>query len=145
MDEMSAALGLAQIENIDFLIKKRKELAGWYENALAPYSGIIQTPRTAPEATNTWFVYVIALRNKKADRDKVMAKLQKRGIHTKPYLPSIHLFDFYRKLGHKTGEYPISEDVSDRTVALPFYIGLTKKDVANIAKIVHDVVSHYEI
>ena len=74
-----------------------------------------------------------------------MAKLQKRGIHTKPYLPSIHLFDFYRKLGHKTGEYPISEDVSDRTVALPFYIGLTKKDVANIAKIVHDVVSHYEI
>ena len=89
-------------------------------------------------------MYVIALKNRRVDRDKTIENLKKRGVHAKPYLPSIHLFSFYRDFGHKRGEYPISEDVSNRTLALPFYIGLTRKDVANIAKIVHDVISSYE-
>lgn len=141
MGEMSAALGLAQIENIKFLIKKRQELAGWYEKALAPYRDTIQTPQTAKDSTNTWFVYVIALKARGVNRDTVIEDLKKRGVHAKPYLPSIHLFEFYRAFGHKPGDYPICEDASSSTLALPFYIGLTQRDVANIAKIVHDVIS----
>jgi perosamine synthetase len=144
LPEMNAALGLAQIENINFLIKKRQELARWYSEALEPLSGLIDVPVTAKGATHTWFVYVVALKNKKLNRDALIKALEKRGVHTKPYLPSIHLFNFYRKMGHRKGECPVSEGVSARTIALPFYIGLTKTDVAQIAKILKNVITPHE-
>ena len=144
LNEMSAALGLAQIENIGFLVRKRQELARWYGEALAPLSGLVDMPRVGANATHTWFVYVVALKDPAIDRNAVIDTLKKRGVHTKPYLPSIHLFDFYRKLGHREGEFPISESLSQRAIALPFYIGLTKRDVAQIAKILKDVIISYE-
>lgn len=145
MNEMSAALGLAQIEKIDFLIKKRREVAALYENALRPLARVIALPYTAPGNTHTWFVYVIRLLNPRISRDKVLEDLARRGVYGKPYLPSIHLFEFYRKrFGFKRGDYPVSERVSKSTFALPFYIGLTKKDTARIASIVKNVITHHE-
>lgn len=132
MDELSAAVGLAQVENLTTLIKKRQELAKWYSEALKPLSDTIEVPYTAPGNTHTWFVYVIRLKNPSVDRDEVILKLKKLGVHCKPYLPSIHTFEFYKKMGFKEGDYPISEAASKSTLALPFYIGLTKKDLASI-------------
>lgn len=144
MDEMSAALGLAQLENIRFLIEKRREVARMYEKALAPLAHLLQIPVIGEGATHTWFVYVVALKNPRIKRDAVIEALKKRGVHSKPYLPSIHLFKFYKELGHRAGELPVSESVSKRTLALPFYIGLTKKDIASIVKTLHEVLSSYE-
>ncbi|MBI2612549.1 DegT/DnrJ/EryC1/StrS family aminotransferase [Candidatus Kaiserbacteria bacterium] len=142
LDEMSAALGLAQLENIRFLIRKRKELAHTYAEALAPLSDLLELPTPAKNATHTWFVYVVALKDKRVDRNRLIETLKKRGVHAKPYLPSIHLFEFYRSRGHRAGECPISEDVSGKTLALPFYLGLTKRDVAYIAKILKDALTN---
>jgi perosamine synthetase len=144
LDEMSSALGLAQIENIRFLMKKRLELAKWYREAFAACD-LIELPYTAPGSTNTYFVYVVRIRNKAISRDGVIEALGKRGIASKQYLPSIHLFDFYRKqFGYKRGDYPVSEGVSDSTLALPFYIGLTKKDTTHIAKTLEEILRAYE-
>lgn len=130
MDEMSAALGISQLGKIDFLIDKRREVAGWYSELFSPYKDVIQLPQTAEFNTHTWFVYVVTLRNNNLERDKVIRALLKEEIHTKPYLPSIHLFDFYkRRFGYKKGDFPISEQVSDTSIALPFYVGLTREDV----------------
>lgn len=144
MDELSAALGLAQVENIDFLIKKRQELAKWYAQALKPLSGLITTPYTAPTSTNTWFVYVVRLKNPALNRDRIIEDLAKVGVHSKPYLPSIHTFQFYRDMGYKEGQYPVSEAASRSTLALPFYIGLTKKDLKDIAVRFKKVIEKHE-
>ena len=144
LDEMNAAVGVAQLENIDFLIKKRQELAARYSKALLPLAEHIVLPYTAPGSTHTWFVYVVLLRNRKLNRDKVIMDLAKAGVQCKPYLPSIHLFEFYRKLGHKPGEYPVSESTSERSFALPFYIGLTKKHISHIAQTVSKVIANHE-
>ena len=121
LDEMSAAVGLAQIEKIDWLIKKRRE-----------YSDLIQVPKIAKGNAHTWFVYVIKFRNKKINRDEVINKLVKAGISAKPYLPSIHLFKFYQDLGFKNGDFRIAESASRYCLALPFYIGLEEKDIKYI-------------
>lgn len=133
MDEMSAALGLAQLEKLDFVIRERRKIAKLYNKYLREYSDLIQVPQTAKDNTHTWFVYVIKFKNKKINRDKIIDKLKKQGIHTKPYLPSIHLFSFYReKFGYKKGDLPISENVSDYCLSLPFYIGLKEGDIKYI-------------
>ena len=143
MDEMSAAVGLAQIENIDFLLRERS-IADWYHEFLAPHGDLIQTPQTHPHNTHTWQVYVVRIKNRNINRDRVMLDLQKQGIATKPYLPSIHLFSFYRsRFGFKPGDYPISETVSASTLALPFYVGLKRPDIKYISNKVIDAVKKY--
>ncbi len=129
MDEMSAALGLAQLEKLDFMIKERRKIAGLYNKYLSKYDDLIQVPQTAKNNTHTWFVYVVRIKN----RNKIVRKLTKQGISTKPYLPSIHLFSFYKKqFGYKKGDFPVSEDISNNSLALPFYIGLKETDIKYI-------------
>lgn len=135
MDEMSAAVGLAQLEKLDFMIKQRQKIAKLYNKYLLKYNNLIQVPQTAKHNTHTWFVYVVKIRNKKINRDKIIKKLEQQGISTKPYLPSIHLFSFYKKqFGYKKGDFPISEDISNNSLALPFYIGLKEDDIKYITK-----------
>jgi perosamine synthetase len=134
MDEMSAAIGLAQLEKLDFMIQKRIQIAEWYNQAFAGHNRDIQIPAIGKNNNHTWFVYVIKIK-KKTDRNEIIKKLNKIGISTKPYLPSIHLFDFYQKKYHyKKGDFPISEELSDNSLALPFYIGLKRKDVYYISE-----------
>lgn len=133
MDEMSAALGLTQFEKLSMLIHERQRIARWYEKYLRPHRDLFLAPKTARGNTHTWFVYVVQVIKPKAKRDEVMKRLMKRGIGTKPYLPSIHLFSFYKKMfGYKRGDFPVSEGVSAKTLALPLYVGLTERDIQGI-------------
>lgn len=135
LDEMSAALGITQLEKLDWMVGQRQKIASLYEKYLQKYNHLIQTPQTANYNTNTWFVYVVQIKNKKVKRDKVITNLYELGIATKPYLPSIHLFDFYKKkFKYKQGDFPVSEGVSKHSLALPFYIGLKESDIRSIVE-----------
>ena len=145
MDEMSAAVGLAQIEKIDFLIKKRQEIARWYEKELKRLDSLVEIPYTHPEAIHTWFVYVVRINNPRTDRNKVIQDLAKKKVSSKPYLPSIHLFSFYKdRFGYEADDFPVSEKISASVLALPFYIGLTRQDVRNIVEILGTTLQKYE-
>ncbi len=133
MDEMSAAVGLAQLEQIHFLLKERQKIAGWYSKFLSSHPNLVTVPHTPAHCVHTWFVYVVQSMTKK--RERVIRALATEGIMAKPYFPSIHLFSFYRNsFGLKEGDFPISESVSRRSLALPLYIGLTKKDIGYICQ-----------
>lgn len=130
MNEMSAALGVVQLQKLDFMIKQRQRIAGWYSKHLGPFSSFVEVPTIAKGNTHTWFVYVVRIKNKVTKRNGVIDALQRVGISAKPYLPSIHLFSFYKdKFGFKEGDFPIAERVSQSSLALPFYIGLKESDI----------------
>lgn len=144
LDEMSAALGLVQLEKLDFMVGERRKIANWYNEMLAPYAGMVQTPATAANNTHTWFVYVIQIKNKKINRDLLIKNLQTIGINTKPYLPTIPLVDFYKKRFHyKKGDFPVSESVSACALALPFYIGLKRSDIQQITEKLINLIKKY--
>jgi perosamine synthetase len=134
--EMNAALGIEQLKKLKFLISEKRRIANWYTKYLNPHQQYIALPKVAPRNTHSWFVYVVRLLHQKINRNNLIVRLSKQGVNSKPYLPSIHLFDYYRsKYGYKKNDYPISEKVSDSALALPFYIGLREKDVKNIVDI----------
>jgi perosamine synthetase len=67
-----------------------------------------------------WFVYTVSL-PRGVDRDETIRGLRMRGVQSKPYLPAIHLMSYYReRFGHRPGEFPVCEDVAERSLALPF-------------------------
>jgi perosamine synthetase len=78
-------------------------------------------------------VYVVQLPRER-DRDSTIEALRARGVDSKPYLPAIHLMSYYRDtFGHREGEFPICEDISRRSIALPFFPRMTEGQVARVA------------
>jgi perosamine synthetase len=137
MDELSAAVGLAQTERLDEILGARAAVATRYNDLLAGISGVTLPAPTAPGDVRSWFVYVVRL-DESIDRDAVMAALQVRGVACKPYLPAVHLQPFYRTLGHRPGEFPIAEAVARSTLALPFHTRLAADDQAYVATCLAD-------
>lgn len=135
MNEMSAALGLTQFQKIDWLISKRREIAELYDKYLSAYPELVETPFVPVSNTHSWMTYAIRIKNLTRDQMEVVQKLADKGITTKPYFNSIHLFPLYReKFGYKPGDFPVSEATSNSILTLPFYIGLEEADVKYIAE-----------
>lgn len=131
MDEMSASLGITQLEKIDWMIEEKRKIAAWYNKALGDIDGV-ETPVVGENRIHSWFVYVVRIRNGK--RNRLMNELSRAGIQTKPYLPVIHLQPFMRQMfNFKKGDYPVAEEISEETLALPFYIGLKLEDIEYMA------------
>lgn len=131
MDEMSASLGITQLQKIDWMIGEKRKIAYWYNETLSDVNGI-EIPVIGPNRTHSWFIYVI--RVKRGKRDKLMDELGKMGIQTKPYLPVIHLQPFMRKMfNFEKGDFPKAEEIAKETLALPLYIGLKPKDIEYIS------------
>jgi dTDP-4-amino-4,6-dideoxygalactose transaminase len=120
LDEMSAALGLAQIQRIEELLAKREQVARWYNERLADVE-LVERPHIAPTTTRmSWFVYVVRIRPP-ADRNEVMRRLAEAGIPSRPYFTPIHLQPFYcQKFGYRRGDFPVTEYLGDVSLALPF-------------------------
>lgn len=139
MDEMSAALGLAQLGRIEELLAKRERVAQWYSERLKYVEGV-QIPHIAPTTTRmSWFVYVIRLAPG-IDRDRVILELEKRGIPSRPYFPCIHLQPFYReKFGYKEGDFPVAEKISRSSLALPFYGNMQEAEVDLVCETLRNV------
>jgi perosamine synthetase len=127
LDDLSAALGIGQLEKLDRIVAARSEVAGRYAELLA---GVDVAPPLADDEDHvrSWFVYVVKL-PEGADRDAVAARMIERGVATAPYLPSIHLQPYMReRFGFSDGMLPVSEDCSARTLALPFHSRLERDD-----------------
>ena len=137
MSDISAALGEAQVSRLDEMLAGRRTSARLYNEALADVEEIHLPPMTEPQHAS-WFVYVIRLADKytQADRDKVMVHLRSRGVGCNPYFVPIHLQPYVRELlGTREGDFPITERLAARTIALPFFDHLTPAQVTYVKKV----------
>jgi perosamine synthetase len=133
LDDLSAALGIGQLERVEELLEARVRVAERYTRLLAGVD--LETP-PADDADHkrSWFVYVVKLPSG-LDRDRVIAELDRAGIASAPYLPSIHLQPYMReRYGFSEGLCPVSEDASRRTLALPFFPQLDLEDQERVVE-----------
>jgi len=128
LDELSAALGVAQLERLDELRGGRARVARAYERALAGLEWVT-LPRAGPGEVVDWFVFVVRL-HRDIDRDRLIAHLAQHGVPTRPYFAPLHLQPFYRtSFGYRPGDFPVTERVAASTLALPFSSRLGDDDV----------------
>jgi len=141
MDEMSAVLGLVQLSRIEEIVASRAQVADWYAKALKEVEGI-EPPYVSPNIRMSWFVYVVRLSEAftQKDRDRILQGLQEKGIECRNYFAPIHLQPFYREiLGTKEGDFPATESIAARTIALPFYNRLTEGEVDYVVENLDDI------
>jgi perosamine synthetase len=134
LSDVAAALGVAQAERLPELLDGRAQAAALYNEALADIEGLELPCPDAAQARRSWFVYVVQL-PRGVDRDGTIRRLAEQGIESKPYLPAIHLMSFYReRFGWREGQFPVCEDVSRRSIALPFFGGITESQVQRVVE-----------
>lgn len=143
LDEMSAALGEVQASRLDSMIDKRTRVASWYSERLARIPGIEVPTVTTNTTRMSWFVYVIRF-SKELDRDDIAQKLGKLGVPARPYFIPIHQQPYMvTRFGYQAGDFPITEDLGKRSLAIPFSSVMTEEQVDYVYQSIGDVIKNF--
>ncbi len=139
LDEMSAALGRVQMSRLQELMDRRQRVAGWYADCLSEIP-TVETPYVMPETTRaSWFVYVVRFAPG-IDRDLVARRLGQRGIPARPYFLPIHLQPYMvERFGYQPGDFPVTEDLGRRGLALPFSGVMSEAQVEQVCRALDEV------
>jgi perosamine synthetase len=132
MDELSAAVGVAQLERLAELRQGRARVAAAYAAALDGNEWV-RLPQAGPDDDVDWFVYVIRLASS-IDRDAVMEHLAAAGVPTRPYFSPLHLQPLFLDSGYALGDFPVAERVARTTLALPWGPRLSEATVGRVAE-----------
>jgi len=135
LSEMAAALGAVQMQRLDEIMTRRREVACMYIDRLMDLPDVI-LPNVDQRSQMSWFVFVVRLAAQfdVAARDRVLAGLRRHEIGCANYFPPIHLQPFYRqRFGYEPGLCPVAETVSTRTIALPFFNHMDATQVELVA------------
>jgi perosamine synthetase len=133
MDDVRAAIGIGQLDKLDEILERRGAVAARYGRLLADVGELELPCADDTEHERSWFVYVVAL-PRAADREGVIGALEERGIQSARYLPCIHLQAYMReRFGFGPGLCPVAEELSARTLALPFHALLEEDDQVYVA------------
>ncbi len=130
LSDVHAAIGIAQLERLDWMQNARARIAARYQQYMAGTPGV--TPMYEGPQRRSWFVYAPRL-DADLDRNRIIGRLEAEGVSAKPYLPCIHLQPYYREAhGHGPGEFPVTEAISASTIALPFFCEITDDQIDRV-------------
>lgn len=136
LDEVSAALGVGQLERYEELREGRRRVVEAYERLLADIDWL-RLPAQAPGSDVDWFVYVAQVAEG-VDRDAMIDALARQGVPARPYFSPLHLQPLYReRFGYRAGEFPVTERIAARTLALPYSSRHSAIEVERVADALH--------
>jgi dTDP-4-amino-4,6-dideoxygalactose transaminase len=127
MTEFQAALGRSQMAKLDRIVAARRQLAVSYNRLLKNTS--VQTPAVQEDSQPVYQSYVVLLDNEdRHRRDELVVRLREEGIETTIGTCHMPMATYYRKrYGYKQGDFPVTDQVFVRSLALPFYEGLSSE------------------
>jgi perosamine synthetase len=135
LSDIAAALGIGQVERLDEILALRSSAANRYGELFAGLDGVELPCADDEDHRRSWFVYVVLFRDSAA-RERVIAAFEREAIGYNRYLPSIHLQPYMReRFGFEEGLCPVAEDVSSRSLALPFFTGIEAAAQERVAEV----------
>lgn len=141
MSDITAALGISQINKIDRIIEMRRRNAKYLSDKLSSIDGI-KILDTQDDYFHVYQMYTIKVQDGLRVRDDLMKHLSEKGIGTKVYFYPVHLTYYYRsKFGFKGGELPTTEEISDHVLSLPIYPTMVKEDMDYVIETIRNYFS----
>ncbi len=141
LSDINCALGIVQLSRIEQFKAKRRQVAKWYQEMLADDDRLI-VPAEPDDCDLSWFVFVIRLAEgfTRRQRDRILEAMREQNIQVSNYFSPVHLQPFMiERFGYKQGDFPVTESVSQSTIALPFYNSLTYDEVAIVSKTLKEI------
>jgi perosamine synthetase len=139
LTDLQCALGLSQLDRLDAVLARRREIVAAYNAGLAGLGWLVppglRTPADA--ATTSWHLYAVQVDFKALGRSRaqVMAGLREAGVGTQVHYIPVHLQPWYRRTyGYAPGKCPVAEAAYGRTLSLPLFPAMTDADVAHVIR-----------
>lgn len=138
LTNLHAAIGLAQLEQLDRFISKKREIAAFYKKALKDVEGIVLMP-SPKDYEPTYWLYTFLLNSKATldQRKAVIAALRKRGVEARPLWHTLHDLPPYSKAGSYRIEHSIH--LYERGISLPSSVHLNTDDLNDVVKAFYEV------
>ncbi len=143
MMDISAAIGLCQLEKLPAMYRRRKEIAKRYRTDLN--QELLEMPAERAEVAHAWHLFVLRLKGGHGDeaqlrRDQVIAELAARNIATSVHFIPVHVHPYYRdRYGYAPEAFPVAYDAFQRMFSIPLHPRLTDDDVADVVDAVNEV------
>lgn len=136
MSSLQAALGLAQLERIDDLVAKKREIFSWYKEFLKGRRDLVLNAEPLGTLNSYWMTTLIVERSANMDKFALMNACDAFGIDTRPVFSPLSSLKAYHGTLHATqarGRNHVSYDIGDRGLNLPSGLTLTREDVRRVA------------
>jgi perosamine synthetase len=140
MTNLQAAIGLAQLKKIEKFIKKKRKIAKYYREKLRDLAEkkLITLQPEMPWAKSVYWMSSILIEDKaRISRDKLMRKLEKEGIDTRPFFYSVNTLPPYKD----KEKFPVAENLSRKGINLPSSVDLTEKEIDFISKKIQKIIT----
>ena len=129
LDEIQAAILRIKLKKLDGYNQSRQQAAAYYSRALA--GTVYRTPADAEDTESVYHLYILQTEK----RAELVKQLAEKGIGTGTYYPvPLHLQKAYKDMDYKTGDMPVAEYLSHRTMAVPCFPELTAEELVYIAE-----------
>ena len=140
MTNIQAALGLAQLEQIESYLKKKRLMAQKYTKGLIDMT-FLQLPTEEPWAKSVYWMYAVLIKKGyKTSRDKFCEMLKQHGIDTRTYFIPLHTQPALKKMGlFKNEKYPVSDDLSKKGFYLPSGLAITNSQIETVIKEINKI------
>lgn len=138
LDTLQAVVLTAKLKRLDKWNKMRAVCAAYYGKLLDGVEGV-KTPKAKSDRTHVYQTFAVRVKNRNAVHDA----MRKKGIGVLIHYPiPLHLQEAYKELGHKPGDFPVAEALSNDILSLPMYPHMTKKEIEYVCKVLKDSVTH---
>lgn len=138
MDDIHAAIGLAQLDKISNDLQKRAEIRRNYIESFGDIDEIIIPFASYGEFTSNYIFTVILRKSDAEKREQVRKRMADAGIQTSVHYPAVHRFKIYNEF---STELPVTNYVTDNIITLPMYSGLTEENVRYIANALREALA----
>jgi dTDP-4-amino-4,6-dideoxygalactose transaminase len=141
MPDICAAIGLAQIRKYDYLQSKRQNISMLYSKLLGKYDWAQLPPQDDQNQVSSFHLYALRINGiSEKERDLMIDRMTKYGIAVNVHFIPLPALSYFRGLGYKIEDFPVSYDNYSREISLPIYPQLTLK---NVRKIVDCIIQSY--
>jgi dTDP-4-amino-4,6-dideoxygalactose transaminase len=147
MTDIQAALGLHQLERIEWVTNRRAEIVAVYNEAFAAMPAL-ELPAHRPEVRHAWHLYPLRLRLERLtiDRDEFIRQLQQQNIGVSVHFIPLHRQPYYRdRFNFEPYDFPVADEAYQRLLSLPLYPIMTGQDVEDVIEAVRRVVTRYSL
>lgn len=145
MPELSAALGLRQLERLQEFLPQRQRLAELYGEGLKPIPGI-GLFLAGSDQQHPYYKFPVLLPTG-CDRDRLLGRLRQEFgvVGGSVYWPPVHLEPFYReRFGYGEGSFPVAEETLKRTITLPLFVGMDDGDVEYVCDALSETLEPFD-
>jgi perosamine synthetase len=143
MTNLQAAIGLAQLEQLDKTVEKKRFIGKFYTEQLRDIASIQIPVALTDYAKNIYWVYGFVLKDEVPfDAQVAMTMLSQKNIGTRPFFWCMHEQPVFKKMGlFKNESYPVSENLARRGFYLPGGVGVTEEQMLQAANALKEILT----